>query len=552
MSPRLLVLVAWALALALVPMLGVGTGLFGSAVLRDASARPLAAPDNSLVLQPFLTSGLSSPVLITNAGDGSNRLFVVEQGGKIKVVSNGQILPTPFLDVTSLIVSGGEQGLLGLAFHPQFKTNGLFYIYYTAKPLTNAPTDAGDDTLVEYQAPTPSANVSNATPVRTLLDFHDRFSNHNGGDVAFGPDGFLYVAIGDEGTSGDPDNNSQNLGSPFGKMFRIDVDSAPSPGFTYAIPAGNPFIGVAGARPDIWAYGFRNPWRWSFDRLTGNQMIGDVGQNLFEEIDVLPKNSGGMDFGWRIREGAHCYNTANPNVPLVTCQTAGLTDPVLEYDHTQGCAVIGGFIYRGPTFPSLQGTYFYADECSGKLWRAQLQGSTWVSTEALDTGLNPSAFGEDETGEVYLVNLGGAIYRITPLAPTPTPTLTLTPTQTLTPTATLTPTVGPCSTRPRVGLQVTPTGAGTLDVLVSANDSATVTNNTLASIAFGQADNALVTAGGRTDVRGNFTVPLTAGTKSTHFTVRRTQAGLAMRVDLTVNDLCGGWQTFVGAGTAVP
>ncbi len=547
MTPRFLVLTGWALLLALAPAFGVGAGVFAPVEPRDVSAGPLAAPDNSLALQPFLTSGLSSPVLITNAGDGSNRLFIVELGGKIKVVVNGAIQGTPFLDVASKIVSGGEQGLLGLAFHPQFKTNGRFFVFYTAKPLTAGPNDAGNNVLEEYHA-APGSNTADATPIGArLLDIHDRFGNHNGGNLAFGQDSYLYVGTGDEGSGGDPDDNAQDISSAnprsfYGKILRLDVDH----GAPYTIPATNPYFGQVDKRQEVWAYGFRNPWRWSFDRVTGDMLVGDVGQSAWEEIDVLPKGTGGLNYGWDDREGAHCFE------PMTGCLTAGRIDPVLEYDHTQGCAVIGGFVYRGNTFPTLQGNYFYADECSGRVWRARQQGNGWTTTEALDTTLSPSSFGEDEAGELYVVDLVGVIYRVAPAVPVPTPTLTLTPTRTATPTLTPTPTPPPCTVRPRVLIQATPAGAGTLDVLVSATDTGSLTNNALSTVAFGRVDNALVTAGSQVNVPGNFTVQLPAGTRQTRFTVRREQPNRPMRVDLVVTDQCGPWPTFVGAGIGIP
>jgi glucose/arabinose dehydrogenase len=538
-------LVAWSLLLALAPILSVSTGLFGSASPPEAAAGPLAAPDNTLALQPFLTNGLTDPLLITKAGDGSNRLFIVERAGKIKVVVNGTIQGTPFLDLTSKIVSGSEQGLLGLAFHPQFKTNGRFFVFYTAKvPSPNPTPTVGDNTLEEYHA-TPGSNVADGAAVKELIRRTDRFENHNGGDLGFGQDGYLYVGTGDEGSGGDPDNNAQditaaNARSYFGKMLRLDVDH----GAPYTIPPTNPFFGQVDKRQEVWAYGFRNPWRWSFDRLTGDMLVGDVGQSRIEEIDVLPKGQGGLNYGWRIREGAHCYNTANPSSPLPSCQTAGLIDPILEYDHSLGCAVIGGFIYRGTMFPTLQGNYVYADECSGRVWRARPQGNGWATSEALDTTLNPSAFGEDEAGEMYLVDLSGGVYQVTANEQ---------PTATITPTATVTPTPPPrCAVRPRVVIQATSAGPGTLDVLVGASDAPGLTNNTLASIVFGRADNALVTAGSQANRPGGFSIDLPGGTRQTHFTVRRVQPNRPMQVDLTVTDQCGTWPTFVGAGINVP
>jgi len=588
-TPRTGRLAGWAVLLALVSLLG-GSQLSQVGAPPRVVAGPLAAPDNSLVLQPFVTSGLSSPVLITHAGDGSNRLFVVEQGGMIKVVVNGQVQSTPFLDVTATVTaSGSEQGLLGLAFHPQFKTNGRFFVFYTAKPPSPNPSGTvGNNVLAEYQVSPPTANQATSTPVRTLLDLTDLQTNHNGGNLAFGPDGYLYVGTGDEGGGGDPSENAQDVQAFYGKILRLDVDNGGNPlppDFKYAIPPTNPYVGQSGKLPEIWALGLRNPWRWSFDRLTGDQLVGDVGQGAWEEIDVLPKGVGGLNLGWDDREGAHCYE------PMSGCLTAGRTDPVLEYDHSLGCAVIGGYVYRGPTYPSLQGTYLYADECSGRVWRASVQGGRWVSTEALDTSLAPSSFGEDEAGEVYLVDLHGGVYRVTTTEPaataTPTVTPTLTPgtgatatptltlTSTLTPTATFTPTVTPtftltptstptstptlpapaaqpCDPRPRVVVQATPIGPGTLDVMVAASDGPALSNNSLSSLVFGTTDNALVTIGTQVGMRGGFTFPLPAGMREVHFIARRQQAGAAMRVDLTVNDQCGPWPTFVGAGVGLP
>ena len=262
-------------------------GWLGPDTLPLAAAAPLSAPDNSLVLQPFLT-GLSSPVFLTHPNDGSGRLFIVEQGGKVKVVVGGQVRSTPFIDLASRAVTGGEQGVLGLAFHPQYQRNGRFYVFYTAKP----PPGVGNNVVAEFRVSSGDPNVADPTPVRTLISQPDREGNHNGGMIAFGPDGYLYVGMGDEGGGGDPYENAQNLGVLFGKLLRLDVDNGGQPlppGFTYAIPSGNPFVGQGGARAEIWAYGFRNPWRWSFDRLTGDLLIGDVGQGAWEEVDFVQR-----------------------------------------------------------------------------------------------------------------------------------------------------------------------------------------------------------------------------------------------------------------------
>jgi glucose/arabinose dehydrogenase len=525
----------WAIVLALASVLGPGdAGLPGprsASIAAAPLAAPAAAPDNSIVLQPFL-SGLSGPVFITHAGDGSGRLFVVEQGGLIKVVAGREVRPTPFLDLTALVSTVNEEGLLGLAFHPNYKNNGRFFVFYTAKPPPPPSTNVGSNMLVEYRV---SANpeIANPTPVHTLLEIPDRYPNHNGGNLAFGPDSFLYVGTGDEGSGGDPDDNAQNLGSLFGKLLRLDVDHfdpahppAP-PGSFYAIPPGNPFVSLAGARPEIWAFGFRNPWRWSFDRQTGDIYVGDVGQGAWEEVDRLPAGQAGMNLGWDDREGAHCFE------PMTGCLTAGRTDPILEYDHSAsgGCAITGGYRYRGFANPALAGIYFYGDYCSGRIWKGISQSpnqGSWSAVEALDTSYTISSFGQDEAGELYVVvHTTGLVLRIAqpPAAPP-----------------------AGCSTRPRVVLQTTRSGPGTLSVVVTATDNATLTNNQLQSVGFTRIANALVTMGSQVNQQSPFSVTLPGGTRSTQFTVQRQQAGQAFHVDLSVVDRCGPWSTFVGAG----
>ena len=238
---------------------------------------PAAAPDNSLSLQPLVTSGLTRPLLVANAGDGSNRLFIVEQGGLIKVFTNGQVLGTPFLDLTGAVVTSSEQGLLGLAFHPSYRTNGRFFVFYTAR-VTSSTVGVGDNVLAEYRASPPGSNQAVATATRVLFSLSDPYTNHNGGNLGFGPDGFLYVGTGDGGDAGDPQNRAQNRQSLFGKMLRLDVDNIPS-GQTYGIPASNPFVGQSGTLPEIWALGLRNPWRWSFDR--GAEHVGPQSRRAF-------------------------------------------------------------------------------------------------------------------------------------------------------------------------------------------------------------------------------------------------------------------------------
>ena len=289
--------------------------------------------------EPVIT-GLSSPVGITHAGDGSGRLFIVLQGGRIVIFDGVKILSSPFLDITSVVSSGGERGLLGLAFHPNYVGNGSFYVNYT--------NTAGDTVIARYSV---SANPNQADPTSAdiLLTIPQPFSNHNGGQLHFGPDGYLYIGIGDGGSGGDPQNNGQDLGTLLGKILRIDVDKGPP----YAIPPDNPFFGPGdGALDEIWAWGLRNPWRFSFDRLTGDMFIGDVGQNSWEEVDFQPASSaGGENYGWRLMEGNSCYN------PATNCNDSTLTLPILVYDHTVGCSVTGGYRYRGSKNPALDGFY---------------------------------------------------------------------------------------------------------------------------------------------------------------------------------------------------
>ncbi len=347
--------------------------------------------------EPVVT-GLSSPVDITHAGDGSGRLFIILQGGRIVIFDGVQILSPPFLDITSLVSSGGERGLLGAAFHPNYVGNGFFYVSYT--------DTAGDSVIARYSV---SLDPNRADPTSgvILLTIPQPFSNHNGGQLHFGPDGYLYIGIGDGGSGGDPQNNGQDLGTLLGKILRIDVDS----GFPFTVPPDNPFVGVVGAREEIWSFGLRNPWRFSFDRLTGDMFIGDVGQNSWEEVDFQPANStGGENYGWRLMEGNSCFN------PAINCNNGTLTLPILVYDHSVGCSVTGGYLYRGSKNPNLNGLYLYGDFCSGLIWGAQEDGlGGWNTTVLLDTNFSISTFGEDESGEIYFAHLSaidGTIYQV--------------------------------------------------------------------------------------------------------------------------------------------
>jgi glucose/arabinose dehydrogenase len=368
-----------------------------------------------LRLEPFAT-GFGRPVFITAAGDGSGLLYVVEQRGRIFAVSSdGKRETTPFLDLRDRVSqSGNERGLLGLAFHPGYADNGRLFVDYTARN--------GDVVVAEYRragggsdaAGGAEGGLADPGSERVLLRIPHRRSNHNGGMIAFGPDGMLYVAVGDGGGGGDPDRNGQDRGSLLGKILRIDVDGAADGEQPYAVPSDNPFVNQAGARPEIWDLGLRNPWRFSFDRATGALFIGDVGQDAYEEIDAEPPGQGGQDYGWSVMEGRHCFR------PSSGCEQAGLTLPAAEYGHHQfgpqeSCSVTGGYVYRGPALPALRGAYVFADYCSGLVWgidaAAALQGSV-EPTLLLESGREIVSFGEDDDGELLVVDLGGSIYRI--------------------------------------------------------------------------------------------------------------------------------------------
>ncbi len=381
-------------------------------LLLTPATQAVPPPDLSLEV---VTSGFNRPVAVRHAGDGSGRLFVVEQAGRIRIFDGTQVLGTDFLDIRSLVDdAGNEQGLLGLAFHPDYASNGFFYVNYTRDPGA-----ALDRTVIaRYQVSSGNANVANAGSALTLLEIEQDFTNHNGGDIHFGPDGYLYIGMGDGGSGGDPNNRAQDLNQLLGKMLRIDVDETSIAGpeglpsdcglvGNYAIPASNPFVGVTGC-DEIWAYGVRNPWRWSFDRLTGDLLIGDVGQNAWEEIDFQPASStGGENYGWNCFEGTSTF-------PGGSSCTASTVDPILEHSHGGGrCSITGGFRIRSLEIGALYADYVYADYCSDQMWFAQRDGSgNWTSAVWADNTANSVvAFGEDEAGEVYVVSQSGTIYR---------------------------------------------------------------------------------------------------------------------------------------------
>ncbi len=339
-----------------------------------------------------VAGGLAQPVTITHAGDGSARLFVGEQGGRVRIIRDGAVAPVPFLDIANLVTpAGGEQGLLGLAFPPGFAARRSLYVNYTDR------TGVGNTVIARFGL---SADADRADPLsrQELLTIVQPFANHNGGQLAFGPDGLLYIGTGDGGSGGDPLGNGQNPAALLGKLLRIDILSGAAP---YGIPPGNPF-GSA-----VWSLGLRNPWRFSFDRLTGDLYVADVGQNLVEEVNFQPAGSGaGANYGWNIMEGSRCFGSA-------TCATAGLTLPVAEYLHGNGdCSVTGGYVYRGAA-AALRGIYFYGDFCSGRIWGLRRNGAVFESALLIDTTLSISTFGEDEAGELYVADYAtGEIFRI--------------------------------------------------------------------------------------------------------------------------------------------
>jgi glucose/arabinose dehydrogenase len=347
--------------------------------------------------------GLTQPVFITHAGDGSDRLFIVERAGRIRVFKNGALMTAPFLDIQSIVNStGGEEGLLSLAFHPNYGTNGQFYTLFTDQN--------GSLVLSRFIRSSNNPDLADPNSRITLLTIpHPTNQNHNGGTLAFGPDGYLYWSTGDGGGGGDPPNNAQNLNVLLGKIIRLDVDN-PDPGLNYGIPASNPFFSNPNLdTKKIWAYGLRNPWRFSFDRLTGDIFIGDVGQSAREEIDFqAAASTGGENYGWRVMEGTICFN------PASGCDQSGKVLPITDYDHSLGCSVTGGYIYRGSLYPPMQGHYFYSDICSGilfSLYHDPING--WVKTQIIDTPYAVSTFGEDEQGELYFADYGaGKVYQM--------------------------------------------------------------------------------------------------------------------------------------------
>jgi glucose/arabinose dehydrogenase len=391
-------------------------------VVHGQSTAPVAWPAISLIP---VASGLQAPDYLTHAGDNSGRLFIVEQTGVVRIVHNGNLLSRPFLDIADRVRFNGEEGLLSLAFPPDYTQKGYFYVYYTRKGETNNQVSrfhlTGDPNVADPNREEPILFLNH--PINT---------NHNGGLLVFGPDGYLYIGTGDGGGGGDPSGNAQNPGSLLGKLLRIDTEYAwmkmltaenllfmpvmfsptqTSPAPAYKIPADNPFIGQDGARPEIWALGLRNPWRYAFDRQTQDLYIADVGQDAWEEIDFQPAGSqGGENYGWNILEGNHCYSASACTPP------ANYSPPVWKYNHgpndSIGCSVTGGYVYRGSTYPAMQGIYFYGDYCTARVWGLRFEGNQWTNQELKTAPGNITSFGEDQAGELYLTSSNGVVYQV--------------------------------------------------------------------------------------------------------------------------------------------
>lgn len=347
-----------------------------------------------------IARGFTSPLGIATAGDGSNRVFVVEQGGTVRIVRNGQVGARPFLDIADRISSGGERGLLGLAFHPSFPDDPRLFVDYTDR--------TGDTQVSSFRVDPASPDVVDAGTEERLLHVKQPYPNHNGGALAFGPDGFLFISLGDGGSGGDPQGNGQSTDTLLAKILRIDVDR-PSADRRYGIPNDNPFA-AGGGKPEIWLTGLRNPWRMSFDRATGDLWIGDVGQASWEEVDVQRAGvPGGTNFGWNRMEGSHCYR------PTSGCEEPSLVLPVTDYGHDQGCTVIGGVVARGTDQPALTGGYLFADYCSGRVWAIDPSTNGYRKPTLVgETGRNVAAFAEDEAGRVLAVDIsGGTLLEVT-------------------------------------------------------------------------------------------------------------------------------------------
>jgi glucose/arabinose dehydrogenase len=383
------------LALGLLSMLAL-------AACRRDTASP--GPNPAGVGLQEVASGLAFPLFLTSPPGDNARLFVVEKTGRIRIVRNGSLLSTPFLDVSAKVSNGSEQGLLGLAFHPGYATNGRFVINYT---------DGSGDTRISIFQVSANPDVANPASEQVILTVDQPYANHNGGMVAFGPDGKLYIGMGDGGSGGDPQGNGQNRNALLGKILRVEVSATGQ----LSVPSDNPFVGQSGIRPEIWSYGVRNPWRFSFDRQTRDFYMADVGQNAREEINLSTSATQfgrGLNYGWNRMEGTACYS------PSSGCNQSGLTLPVLDYSHSDGCSVTGGYVYRGQDVPALSGLYFYADYCEGWVRSFRWNGNAAADQRewaALKPGGQISSFGEDARGELYVMTSGGKVFRFVATQP---------------------------------------------------------------------------------------------------------------------------------------
>jgi glucose/arabinose dehydrogenase len=398
-------------AMACLSWLGVRAAPAGVAAGRAAQA----APWPSILLTP-VTTATDRPIYITHAGDGSGRVFIVERAGRVRIWQNGALHATPFLDIGDRVSVDGECGLLSIAFPPDYATAdpGYFFVFYSSKaelaPPPNAaePNDGCDSVVARFRV-TANPNVADAGSEDQILVRSQPQMNHHGGQLQFGPDGYLYISLGDGGGGGDPLNAGQRIDTWLGKILRVQVGATGD----YTVPADNPFVGQPGALAEIWALGLRNPWRFSFDRTAGHLFVADVGQNAYEEVNYQPvSSSGGENYGWRIMEGTHCHQ------PPTGCGITGLTLPIHEYGRSQGDrSVTGGYVYRGGAYPELAGIYFFGDFASGRIFGLRRDGAGWANHTFLKSNLKIASFGEDEAGNVYVADLTGGVHRIV-IAPT--------------------------------------------------------------------------------------------------------------------------------------
>ena len=379
----------------------VGLGLGSIALLAATTCGSEASqPQGRGARLQQVASGLNFPLYLTSPPGDLNRLFIAEKTGAIRIVKDGTLLPAPFLDLSAQVSGGSEQGLLGMAFFPNYATSGRFVVHYTDV--------AGDTHVSSYQVST-DPDVADPASEQVILTAAQPYPNHNGGQVLFGPDGFLYLGLGDGGSADDPEGRGQDRSDLLGSILRLDVQA----GTSYTVPPDNPFVGQAGIQPEIWSYGLRNPWRFSFDRANGDLYIADVGQNRYEEVDIAPAASGsgkGVNYGWSIMEGSHCLGGTR-------CDATGLALPTFEYGHASGCSITGGYVYRGSAIPALQGLYFYGDFCQG--WVRSFRYANGVAAEGLDwptlrPGGSVLSFGEDSAGELYVLSSNGRIFKIVP------------------------------------------------------------------------------------------------------------------------------------------